>query len=515
MPNVVYEIPDIETSITRPVILEIARQLSTITGMPLDARTLYPGDVEESYQYGSTMEAIADGDDRDRTSLPFRNQLLISVTEETFQESMVLTQARRAENIPFFIDRKLGVLIRPVLAPTEVTIEVAYRSASKAKAQQWRNAMEAKLMTYGDMNLHTVTFSYMVPLGVVDTLMEIHYLRENVAGYGDDFSKYLADHSSSKLTVVANQAGNKRALTMAETMTRIIGLYDFTVTPDKGSNESDGATWTTTFTYKFHYDKPIQCNMVYPVAVHNQMLDDRYQVFDTNASIDNTRKQFSLSGQANYYFEAQEAVDRSNSIIKSFRVPANDEFEPDNVVSSTGTLASVLCGVEANSDVILDLKTIDEFEFHQSIVEYLQGSGDWEYLNVPYRCPYHISLYKNGQLMDPSSITVTRDLVIKSKTPLDLRDYHQIRIGLVTDIDSINIQTLRNLRDYPDALVKTLLAMRVTMGDLNLLSPRIDLTEYMRGYLHDNGPSIHWVQRNYIGTHTVMAFHVFTNKREA
>ena len=40
------------------------------------------------------------------------------------------------------------------------------------------------------------------------------------------------------------------------------------------------------------------------------MLDDRYQVFDTNALIDNTRKQFSLSGQANYHFEAQEAVDQ-------------------------------------------------------------------------------------------------------------------------------------------------------------------------------------------------------------
>lgn len=514
MPNVVYEIPDIETSITRPVVLEVARQLSVIIGIPLSARDLYPGDSDESYQRGSTMEDIASGNDRNRTSLPFRNQLTYSVTENTFQESMLLTQARRAEANPFFLDKKLKVLIRPVLAPTEVNIELSYRSSSKAKAQQWRNSLESKLMTYGDMNLHSTKFSYMVPLMCVDTLMEVHHLREAVAGYGDAFSKYLADHTDSRLTVVANHAGKKKALTMAMTMSRIIGLYDFTVAPDKGSNESDGATWTTTFSYKFHYDKPIQCNMVYPVAVHNQMLDDRYQLVNTNAQIDRTRKEFSSSGNTNYFFEAQEQVGRSGALIQSFRVPDNDEFEPDNEVSSTSTIASILCGVEEGSDIILDLKNIPEFEFLPEVVEYLKESGDWDNLNKPYRCPYHVSLYKNNMLMDADSVYVTKDLVVRSKNPLSLRDYHQVRIGLVTDIDSIDISSLRRLREYPVALVKTILAMRVTMGELKLLSPRIDLTDMMSGYLHDNGPSSHWINRNYIGTHTVMAFHVFTHKRE-
>ncbi len=514
MPNVVYEIPDIETSITRPVILEIARQLSVIVGIPLTARQLYPGDVEESYQHGSTMEDIAGSSDRERTKLPFKDQLRYSVTETTFQESMNLSQARLAEVRPFFLDRHINTLIRPVLAPTEVEIELAYRSKSKTKATQWKNSLESKLITYGDMNLHSAQCSFMIPLECIDTLMEIHTLRESVAGYGDTFGKYVSEHTSSKLTVVANQAGKKRALTMAWPMTRILGLYQFTVAPDKGDNESDGATWTTTFSYKFQFDKPIQCNMVYPVAVHNQMLDDRYQVIDTNAHIDQSRKEFSRSGDVSYFFEAQEQVHRQGALIESYRVPANDEYQPDNEVGSTGTLATVLCGVQEDSDVILDLKTIEEFEFHPDIVRYLQDSGDWDQLHRPYKCPYHVSLYKNGRLMDPTSITVTKDLLVKATSPLNLRDYHQIRISLVTDIDSVYIGSLRNLKDYPDAAVKTLLAMKVSMGDLKLLSPRIDFTKLMESYLSDNGPSMQWIHRNYIGTHTVMAFYVLTNKRE-
>ena len=118
MPNIVAPIPDVEKSITRPVVLDIARQLSLMTGMPIEAKHLYPGDTEESYQKGSTIGEVAQGLDRDRTETPFNTQLHYTVTEQPFLESMSLTQARKVDNVPFFADSKLGVLIRPVLKPT-------------------------------------------------------------------------------------------------------------------------------------------------------------------------------------------------------------------------------------------------------------------------------------------------------------------------------------------------------------------------------------------------------------
>jgi len=513
MPNIVAPIPDVEKSITRPVVLDIARQLSLMTGMPIEAKHLYPGDTEESYQKGSTIGEVAQGLDRDRTETPFNTQLHYTVTEQPFLESMSLTQARKVDNVPFFADSKLGVLIRPVLKPTEITLEIAYRSQSKSKAHAWRHQMESRLVNYGDMNLHRAVFSYMLPLHLVDTLMEIHYLRENVAGYGDSFGKYLAEHSTSRLTIVANQAGNKQALTVAETYDRIIGLYDFTVSPDRGNGQEESGTWTTTFTYKFHFDKPIECNMVYPIAVHNQMLDDRYQVFDANAPLDNTRKRFSISGAMNYFFEQQEAVQRSQALPRVFKAPANDEYEPDNEVCSTTTIATVLCGVSEDSQEILDLNTIEEFEFTAAVKEYLQAF-DYKMLHVPYACPYHISLYKNGRLMDADSIRVTSDLKVVATKPLNLRDYHQIRISLVTPIDNVRIEALRRLEAYPEALVRTLMAMGVSMGELKLLSPRIDLVRYMQEYLPDTGPSMCWINMNRIERNTVMAFFVLTGHKD-
>lgn len=513
MPNIVAPIPDVEKSITRPVVLDVARQLALMTGIPIDAKHLYPGDNEETYQRGSTMADMANGADRDRTATPFNTQLQYTVTEEPFLESMIMTQSRRADNIPFFADSALGVLIRPVLKPTEVTIEIAYRQQSKSKANAWKNQMESRLATYGDMNLHKAIFSYMVPLEFVDTLMEIHHLRENVAGYGDDFGTYLAEHSTSRLTIAANRAGMKQALTVAETYTRIIGLYDFTVTPDKGSGQEESATWTTNFTYKFHFDKPIECNMIYPIAVHNQMLDSRYLVFDANARIDDTRKRFSISGASSYYFEAQEAVRRSGATPRMFVAPPMDEYQPDNEVSGTVTIATALCGVTEGSNLLLDLKDIEEFEFNTQVAQYLQDQ-EYKYLHIPYSSPYHISLYKNGRLMDANAIRVDKELRITATAPLSLRDYHQIRISLVRPIDNIRLEALRRLEDHPTALVYTLLAMGVTMGDLKLLGPRINLARYMEEYLPDNGPSVCSVFNNHIDRNTVMSFYVLTGRKD-
>jgi hypothetical protein len=82
----------------------------------------------------------------------------------------------------------------------------------------------------------------------------------------------------------------------------------------------------------------------------------------------------------------------------------------------------------------------------------------------------------------------------------------------VTDIDSIDIMKLKELKAFPNALIKLLLTMQVKMSDLKFLAPRVDLTQLMKPYLHDTGPDMHHIRMNTIQSNTVMINYVAAKK---
>lgn len=512
MPNIVLEIPDVENSVSRPVVVEVIRQLTEIMGLDSHKmRVLHPGDIEESYQQGSTLSES--GSLEGRTSLPFGEQMSIQVTEDTFRDSMILTHARKTDNIPTFLDDKLQVLIRPVKSPVEITLNIEYRAESKSKAQAWKNRMETKLYTYGEINLHTATYQYMMPLWFMDILREIHTLRETVAPYGEDFSEYLAGHINSQATTITSLDGGAVNLTIAETQIRIQGLYDFVVAPEKAEKSDNGSVWTTTFTYKFMYDKPIGMNMLYPVIVHNQVIDSRYIRIDDAPNLDNHRKSFSLSGNALHYFERPNEIYLYKDVRKVVTVPVFDEYRPNVELHATSTLFTALMQVDqANPKVLFNINDIGDYEIDPDVLEFIKDS-EWRWLTVPYKTMFNISLYVNSCLAESQRITCDQDLNVSSINDLDPRNIHQVRFSIVNDIDTIDHEALRRMKKYPKALVKIILAMGTSMGQLKLLSQRVDLTKYLKDYLPDTGYPINFIQKHRIQHNTVQSHFVVVEKR--
>ncbi len=511
MPNILVEIPEVENAIARPVVTEIVRQLAQITGIDAkNLKILMPGDIEESYQKGSTLDKVNTLDNR--TGLPFTNQLKVEVIEDTFRESMILSRAKGIDNIPFYLDNNLLAQARPVKNPVEVTLNIDYRAESKAQAIAWKNRLESKLMNYGDINLHTATYHYMVPPLIVSLIKHIHTLRENVAPYGETFQEYLAGYVNSQATVITSQDGKGTDLAIAETQIRVQGLYDFEVRPEKGQAQDGGSAWITSFSYKFTYDKPIQVNMTYPVMVHNQLIDPKFIPIDNAPNLDNHRKSFSLSGNVFHFFEATNEIHRfKNNIHKVVTIPKFDEFRPDVQVHDTGTLFTALLNVDPDQPkLLLNLKDIGDYQIDPDVLEYLES--EWKWLTVPYKIPYHISLYKSTKLMEEKSITSDIDLNITTVNDMNLRHVHQLRFSIVTDIDSINLESLQRLKQYPKALVKTLLAMNVNMAQLKLISQRVDFTEIMKEHIKDGGYSWDYIHRNRIQYNTVNSSYVLAKR---
>lgn len=512
MPNILVEIPDVENSISRPVAAAVSRQLSSLMGIDYEnVRLMYAGDSEESYQKGSTLDS--QNNLKNRTTLPFSNQMTIVVTEQTFREAMNLSFAKKTDNLPFFIDDALQVTLRPAKAPTEVNLDISYRFDSKAQAIAWRNRIETKLMTYGDMNLHTASYHYMVPLWIMDILMEIHSLRETVKPYGEDFANYLAGHITSQATVVAALDGKSQSVSIAETQIRIQGLYDFEIVPEKGDKADNGSAWIVNFSYKYTYDKPISVNALYPVMVHNQLIDDRYIVKDTAANLDNHRKSFSLSGNAMHYFERPNEIHLYKETYKPITVPVFDEFRPNVQYHATSTIYSVLLQVdESDLKTLYNAKDIGDYALDPDILEFILDS-EWKWLTVPYKTLFNISLYKNSCIIDSNKITCDNQLNITSLEDLDPRVIHQVRFSIYTDIDTIDIEALKRMKKYPKALIKIILAMGTSMGQLKLIAQRVDLTKYLKDYLPDTGYPMSFINKNRFQHNTVQTHYVVTDKR--
>ena len=55
MPKVLYECPAVTDAVTRPVVLEIMRQVLEWTGLPREMTIQFPGETGRLYQNGSTV----------------------------------------------------------------------------------------------------------------------------------------------------------------------------------------------------------------------------------------------------------------------------------------------------------------------------------------------------------------------------------------------------------------------------------------------------------------------------
>ena len=126
MPKLYLPLPEVEKSITRPVVMDIVRQIIDITNSSKDTRILFLGDARSSAQVGSTVGANI----TENTKISSSEQMYIEVNE-VYNENYLGTMAHaQTEQIPIFIDEYLGVVIKPIYTSRVFDITFRYRNPS-------------------------------------------------------------------------------------------------------------------------------------------------------------------------------------------------------------------------------------------------------------------------------------------------------------------------------------------------------------------------------------------------
>lgn len=469
MPNISLPTTEVNSSVIRPAILDIVRQVKEITKIPKDARVSFVGELEAAYQKGSAMTQGTG----DRVDLPFTDKVTIEVESE-FNETNVLSAAvRQTEHAPIFNDPSLGVVIKPIYAKYDFSINFTFRSDSETDGSNWRNAIKSHISMMRDVNMHDITYHYVVPKEYVAILTEIHRLRENVEPYGDDLETYLSTHSTTRMTAISNQSGSQRELGVAEKQIRILGLYDFNISPPKQSRDEAGSAWNTTFTYRVSFDVPVMVNMNYPIMIHNQMLTYPYIDDETSYNLDNVDKRYSLGTGDLSHFESNVDTDKAMKRSQVVRIPVFDEFVPTSQVHATQPMFTALCSVdETNKKILLNLKDLGDFSLDPDVIKFL--TEEYQYLTLPYKSIFHISLYKWSALSTDKRIYVDSQLNVQARDDLSLRANHRVVFSAVTDISMVDRKALFRLKNHREAAIKVLKAIGVTKTALKYMAHQIN-----------------------------------------
>lgn len=498
MPNINITLPESSQSITRPVIFEIIDQVRKITKINKETKIFFPGDSRNMQTPGSGI----DSNQERYATFGTNHYTFIEVEEDYDPEALGTTAVAQQEHIPVFLDTALGIYIAPIYATSKITINFKYRCPSKTEALRWRDDMRMKISQLRDINLHNITYHYLLPMEAVMLLKTIHERRETIEGYGQSFEAYFTEHTTSRLTLVGDLAGQESRLAVSETQMRLIGMYDFDGLPEKIEKDDQTGTWMINFGYKFTYEKPIAVNMKYPIMVHNQLLPRSYIAFvDKNYDPQKVDRSFTLSLGAMNYFESDSRMDRRRNPQALIRLPDFDDYSLPSAPVGTGSVFVALSNVNLNDRVsLLNLTDLSPLTLDQDILAFFKAV-EYPYLCDLYSSIFHLSLYRNDQLTHKSSLTCDLDLNVKASSPLNLRHQHRVRLSLVTDLTLLKKSAIDRLRAYPKALVKTISAMNeilrnlpdfVNLGDQTHVSALDFNAVYMllTGYAMTNGQGV-------------------------
>ena len=494
MPNISITLPENSQSITRPVIFDIISQVEEITKIDKNTKIFYPGDTQRMQTPGSDI----DSDTERFASFNTDRINFIEVEEDYDKDSLATTAVSRVEHIAIFDDPSLRVRICPIYGKSSVTINFSYRCPSKTEALRWRDDMRIRISQMRDINLHSIHYHYPVPLQYLVILKRIYELRENTEAYGQSFQEYVMSFSGQKMVLTSDLVNKDTRLVIPEVQSRIVGMFDFDAIPNKIERDETNGVYTIAFSYKFEYEKPIGCNMRYPVMIHNQLLPAYCVDFTDDAyDLDKVNKSFPLSLYALNAFETDTIMNGRVNSDYILRIPSFDDFIIKQVYPGTGTVFLALCAVDEDKKTLCNLNELGEIILDNDIMTFIRES-EYPYITKLYHSILHVGLYRNEFLTDTRSLTCDNSLNIKATNELNLRNQHRIRLSIVCDLTMLTKEALERLKRYPKAFVKIIAAINellkhhpdfVNLGNLSVITTR-DLNavyQLLTGFPLNNG----------------------------
>lgn len=458
MPRVAIEVPELEESITRPVAIQVIRQMAEQARLDPHIPVRY---LNNSLSLLTPGTAIDDPDFKNR--FPGDQRIVIEATEQYDENYALGVPVMRPDSRFVFSDQELDIHLKPVYQRVVVTVDVKITGSDKTSVTTWLTRLKRKHAQGAAERIHHVDYHYPIPMWQINALAKMHDMREAVAGLGEDFAHWLKRCFDDKFSVIFNQAGNNPQFVIRETQTEVLGWFDFNSQPPKADKENDVNSWTAGFTYTFCYDRPESVVMVYPLMIHNQILDNAYyndvkpeEVEDiiAYAGLATTAySNFTFKSRGSYAFNAKEGIP----------IPHFDDWLPRIEHPTTANLMRMMLQTNPDSPKeIVCLDNLGAWSFRQIVANYMR---DVHYdLSSIYESAFHVQLHRGYDPQPESFLTITPDLNVYSLYDLTLTKPYHLTVSVVTDLTKLSTSKLATLAKHGEMTLMLLLAFDPTLS---------------------------------------------------
>lgn len=468
MPRLVLPVPEIHSAFTRPVILQVLRQLSWLTELSERTRIVFNG-----YE-GAALTFDLNGTDGDSAQFDQTQRLYVTITERPVEEFILSENPHRRDALPIFNDPALGVEIKPGYQSFEYRITIEFRAEDKTAAEHWYSGMTARTAMDRAEITHSASYEYAIPVSYYPILLEIHRLRENQGGYGQTFEQWWQQCASKKFTVLLDAAGKPRDIVFKETQLNFLGWFDFTVAPEPTKGDV-GSLWTISFDYVVRMDKPAVMVFHYPFVIHNQLLPKKYSGDNLDLSYPAMRGDKSLSNQRNDYFRSLEV--HYNTTRRPIRIPYYDDWVAPQRLMFISVLYDILTGPSAtdrhsliNFNELEDAELGGHYVLKPHFLEYIQTCGSGIFQQGMSVVSLHA--YEDRGQIQPEDLELLPDLTVRTRFEMDLRKRYHVRIGILVDLSILQKSAVETLLNKPDVCLDTLKGLDPTLEKKGLL-PRV------------------------------------------
>lgn len=444
-----YSLPleEINESIQRPIAINILRDVLEQMALPEDSKIMFKGNGNQFFYEGSdyfNRKYVKDHNRYEGDPLTY-----VEFEEEDNEQTLLTGAVWRPEERSVFIDAALGVLMWPSMINKKATLTISLTGTEK-QVERWRATLRRKT-AQGVIDLnHMVQYHYPIPMYYMILLLEIHKMREKVAGYGEEIGQYLREHFIDSYTVIQNPGGNGSLFVIRESQLPIQGYFSFGDNPPKETKENDTTLYSLSFDYTYWYDCPETMSMQVPLTIHNQMLDPKFiKLNRIPFEMDYIVKTGAFSQLALDHFRFNNIKTSHISRRPGIPIPYFDDWLGD-VRAPVGyeTLIRPLTQVDMTDQRnILNLDELGYWQIHPIAKQYLKRTS--KRVNDPYSNLFLIGLYERDEYRDLKTLHLDSDLNMTCDLPLDPRGHYHMTLSLLVDITRLNDKGWDDLMEHP------------------------------------------------------------------
>lgn len=435
-----YELPETYASISRPVAIDIMKQLMDNLKIEQKVPIYYPGANGKMTTWNANNVR-----ETDSAQFTAREKIIMNV-RETHIEDDLLTLVPKQNNHPaIFLDSKSKIKVFPVYSRVKATVTLTYRTQDRWQAESFRDNWRRKIAENREYMTFFARYKYPIPKVVVDILHLLYLTRKETVKDFDNFISYLQHFGSNKLTELTNAAGKGGTLAMAEMQEYIFGNFTDPNPPEIEKDEM-GAVWTSQLEFEYQYDKPISITTHYPIMINNHLV---HEVLYPEVLFDIDRLPMIMSDIRYYYDNIQNDMGYMQQMRGPIiRIPAFDDWPSRFNHRDSTKMVSVLLSIGKDTPrELFNLKDMGEYGLHPALHEGFSKNAYW--LTKDREFPFYIKLYVDDDHAGDDRMECTKDLDLVATADLDIYKTYHVVISVFRNLNYLTLEARKRFLESP------------------------------------------------------------------